>query len=743
MLAKVALTLVLLTPASLGAQPMAAAPEPRRVVIVYDERTDLPGLAILDAGLVQTLTDGSSGAVEIYRESLDLSRFGAGAHLDLKREYLRAKYAAKKIDVVIAAMGPSLDFVLQHAETTFPGVPIVFCGIDRRELAGRMLPDNVTGVLVRREFAPTLEIALKLHPNTTRVVFVGGAGEFDARLVAQARGELRPYEDRLAITYLTTLSLRDLLAELATLPPQTLVLYATMFQDAAGESFVPHDVAERVAATATAPVYGFLDQYIGRGIVGGRLYSLEQHGQQAAAIAQQILAGARPSELPLKEGGAAIDLFDWRQLQRWGLREEQLPAGSTIRFKETGLFEQYPWQIAGAALLVVLQTAMIAALLLNRARRRRMEDALKEERRRYALASAAGAVGIWDWNFETNELFIDESLKSLLGFGDDEISSRPDDWGSRVYPQDVPLAAAGIQACVDGRSDIYEIEHRMLHKDGSVKWMLSRGSAIRAQDGRLRRMVGTKVDITERKAAEELVRESEMVLRASHQEIQVLAGRLIASQENERARIARELHDDLSQQIAGLAIALSGMRRRINDLPDAGEIPGEVASLQKRTHGLADIIRRISHSLHPSMLEHAGLVASVRGYCEEIDGQQPIAVSFTSEGDFDTMAGDAALCLYRVTQESLRNAVTHSHALHVRVHLERMDDQAALTVADDGRGFDVEAAVRRGDGLGLVSIVERVRLAGGTVSIVTENKKGTRVRVQLPVTRPVSEAAPG
>ena len=125
--------------------------------------------------------------------------------------------------------------------------------------------------------------------------------------------------------------------------------------------------------------------------------------------------------------------------------------------------------------------------------------ALDESAQRYRLASTAGAVGVWDWNFDANELYVDPGLKALLGFEDAEISNRPDDWGSRVHPADLAVSAARVTACIDGDTDVYEIEHRMLHKDGSVRWFLSRGSAIRGADGALQRLVGTKVDITERK----------------------------------------------------------------------------------------------------------------------------------------------------------------------------------------------------------------------------------------------------
>ena len=394
-----------------------------------------------------------------------------------------------------------------------------------------------------------------------------------------------------------------------------------------------------------------------------------------------------------------------------------------------GVWEAYRPQVIG---LIVLQTALIAALLLQQISRRRVETALRESREQYLLASAAGAVGIWDWDIEKNTLFIDVRLKSILGFADSEISTRPDDWGSRVHPEDLPASTAAVQACIDGASDTYQVEHRMIHKDGGIKWMLSRGSAIRGPDGKLRRLVGTKVDITERRNAEEASRESRAILEASNRENHDLAGRLITSQEGERARLARDLHDDLSQQLAGLSIALSAFRRRLTAAQHVDDLQTELTALQMRTLGIADNIRRLSHDLHPSVLQHAGLVTALRDHCADIGRWHRVDVALSVDGDFASTDPGAALCLYRVAQEALRNVVAHAAARRVEVRLLRAGHEAQLTIADDGRGFDIRETGRKGSGLGLVSIAERVRLAGGSVSIVTELSKGTRVSVQIP-----------
>ena len=409
-----------------------------------------------------------------------------------------------------------------------------------------------------------------------------------------------------------------------------------------------------------------------------------------------------------------VPMFDWRQLQRWGISESQLP-------------------LVGAGLVLVLQTLLIGALILQRGRRRRTELALLESQRRYGLATGAGALGVWDWNFETQELYVDPVLKSLLGFGDAEISKRPEDWGARVHPDDVPAAAARVQACVEGESETYEIEHRMLHKDGSTKWFLSRGSAMRRADGTMRRLVGTKVDITERKRAEETIRESEAALQISHREIHHLAGRLIEAQDAERARVARDLHDDVSQQLAGLSIAFSGLTRRVAALPGSENVERDLWVLQQRTLMLTESVRHLSHDLHPSVLRHVGLVSALTDYCAELARVHGVAITCSAEGDFECLTPDAALCLYRIAQEALRNVAAHAGASMADVRLRRIGESGELTIADDGRGFDRAASHTKSKGLGLVSITERVRLAGGTLSIETELKKGTRLRVQIPV----------
>jgi PAS domain S-box-containing protein len=241
----------------------------------------------------------------------------------------------------------------------------------------------------------------------------------------------------------------------------------------------------------------------------------------------------------------------------------------------------------------------------------------------------------------------------------------------------------------------------------------------------------------ERRHAAQTLRESEGALRASYTQVQDLAGKLITAQEVERSRIARDLHDDVNQQIAGLSIALSNVKRRLRNGVDPS-VEDEIARLQQRTNHVATVIRQLSHDLHPGVLQHAGLVAALKGHCGEFSCQHGIDVTFSPVESVEGVPSDIALCLYRVAQEALRNIALHADAQAVKVSLNASTSAIELTIADDGRGFHADE-VRRGRGLGLISLDERVRLLGGELQINPAQRRGTELRAWIPLGRHENE----
>lgn len=234
--------------------------------------------------------------------------------------------------------------------------------------------------------------------------------------------------------------------------------------------------------------------------------------------------------------------------------------------------------------------------------------------------------------------------------------------------------------------------------------------------------------VQEQAAAARLLVTSETALRASVGQVRDLAGRLISAQEAERAHIARELHDGVSQHVAAMAIALSAMK---SGPPERNaKIEQEVERLQSHTAALFESVRDLSHQLHPSVLRRAGLVTAMQSLCAAVSEHHEIRITLRAD-DIGSVPEVPALCIYRVTQEALRNAVAHSGAQSISVVLGREGDRLMLSITDDGRGFDPATARRRG-GLGLVSIEERVRLEQGDL-VVDSNASGTRITAWLPL----------
>jgi len=261
------------------------------------------------------------------------------------------------------------------------------------------------------------------------------------------------------------------------------------------------------------------------------------------------------------------------------------------------------------------------------------------------------------------------------------------------------------------------IEHEVVLPDGGAGWQRWTNHAICDASGKVVEFQAIGHDITQRRRAEE-------ALRASLQKVQELAGRLIAAQESERSRIAGELHDDFGQRLAAISLGLSLLRRKSDS-----EARLQIESLQRGLAELADEIRDLSHELHPGVLRHGGLGPALSARAAEFSRHHGIEVAVDAQDD-GPMPADLALCLYRVAQEALQNVARHAHATRAEVVLRRERAGVWMTVTDDGRGFDPRAA---SSGLGLISLEERVRQAGGSLIIESKPLRGTRMRIDVPI----------
>lgn len=269
-----------------------------------------------------------------------------------------------------------------------------------------------------------------------------------------------------------------------------------------------------------------------------------------------------------------------------------------------------------------------------------------------------------------------------------------------------------------------------------LEYSLDIGDEERHYEARLIGMEDDKTlsivrDVTDRQLASQALKDSQQKLDQSHTHVRSLLGRLIDVQESERRRISRELHDDLSQKIATLSVAISRLKRRL-PLSDT-EIINELDDLRQKTNSLTNEIRRLSHQLHPAVLEHLGLVTALESYIGHFQDEEQIDVRLTAELGEERVPFQTSICIYRVAVEALRNVSRHSGAASAVISLRRENGSLELRVSDSGKGFDIDA-FRKGGGLGLVSIEERLRLLHGTCEIHSSPQKGTTLVARVPLT---------
>ena len=703
----------------------AQTPRQKRVLVVYAMRPESPAFAIQERlyrqGLATAVND-----VDYFSETLDVQRFGDPAYREAFVDYVRRKYQRRNFDLIIANGPADLALVTEIRPELSPDAPIVFSGVPTRTIP------NSTGVWYPIEMKRSLDLALQIQPETRHAFVVCGASDTDKYYETVFRGEVTSLPRGVAITYLCGRPLPTLAETLAHLPEQSIIFYISMAMDELGNNYVVAESAERLAAAANAPIYSWNATF--PGIFGGQLLSTEVVTQSTVDLALRVLGGEPADSIPVAEVDASVAQIDWRQLARWNVSERQVPPGVIMQFREPSFFARYRRYIIGAGALIVLQSGLIAGLLIQLKRRRQAEQSLRESERslreserHFRMMADTAPVLIWRSGGDSTCDFFNKPWLDFRGRTLEQ--EQGSGWMEGVHPDDLERCRHGRHAS-DIPDKLVQKEYRLRRADGEYRWVLDVGVARYDDAGRFAGFIGSAIDITERKRAEESYRASEAALRMSYQQNQDLAGRLINAQEEERTRIARDLHDDVSQQLAGVGIMLSGLRRQFKS-GTASDIDKVMASLQERTTALAHAIRHVSHDLHPGVLKHAGLAAAVMHHCAEVQRHHSLTVNVSTPDDLDTLDFRIALCLYRVTQEALTNIVRHARATAASVELARTDAVIDLRVVDDGIGF--VATERTPTGLGLRSIDERVRLVGGTVCVQSQPGRGTHLVVQIPL----------
>lgn len=512
----------LILPATLSAQSNKRTP---RILVLYWDNKDFPGNIRFDESFKAALQAQLGRDFEYYPEYLETTRF-PGQDQSFFHDYLRQKYAGRPIDVLVANADPPLNFLLTHRAELFPNAPIVFVSNDPPGADKLADGAGMTGLKHQSTHRQTLELALNLHPQTKRVFVISGSVEKDKRFEVVARRELKSFENRIEIEYLTDLPLNELTLRVASLPHDSIALYIwQQANDEQGRLLETFDVIGRIAPASSVPVYGLGSGNLGQGIVGGYLVGPQNNGKKVGEISLRILNGMLARDIPV-EGAPAVAMFDWRALKRWGINESSLPAGSTVSFREFSVWDRYKWYILALIAAILIEATLIARLLYTQIKRRQAEQETKRsnelaqmshQRLQETVSNVPGIVWEASYDPKTKErktTFISDYVQAMLGYTPDEWLAQPPGFGMEIMVEEDREAAAAAtdEALSTGKDSV--AQHRWRAKDGRIIWVETHMSAVLNRDGKPEGVRGVSLDITERRLAEETVQKTQETNRA-------------------------------------------------------------------------------------------------------------------------------------------------------------------------------------------------------------------------------------
>jgi PAS domain S-box-containing protein len=684
----------------------------KRLLIVYPDSSESQAAVVASEAVRSRLSQLSSGlTVQTHTEFLDRTQFPGQEHKDRFVHYLTDKYRVAKPDALLAFGADSLEAVRSYRQALGTNIPIVFCVLPPAGVAVEVEPD-MAGIVSEHDVTKTVALARALQPAARALVVVAGAADFDRKGARIAQQQLAGIEKQLKTRYLIGQPDATVHDELANVAHDTIILLLSKLTEGPGRG--SGDAAAIIAA-ANAPIYAPYSTYFGRGIVGGYMDTFEGMGTQTADLVLGILTNpAAPAGGPIKSTSQLFRV-DARQLERWGLSAQKLPADTVVAYTTPSLWQSHPRIVTATLAMFAAMASVLTALLVQIGRRKLAEANLKDSERRMRFAAAAADIGLWHYDIRTQRLWSSKHCRAMLGLP----ARDPLTTGaliSRVHPDDRHVARATIRAATFGTLTDGESEFRVLWPNGETRWLQARGRTYLDENGEPARASGIFRDVTNYKIAQ--------------LEAKQLSQRVLSIQDDERQRIAQDLHDSTSQHLAAIGlnlIALKGAKGSCSVLEDI-ENSLEEASKELRT---------FTYLLHPPALADDGLIGTLARYVEGFRRRTGLMVTLRSQGSIDELSRPAQESILRVVQEALANVHRHADAACAQVNLRRIGNRLHVVIRDDGIGLKAAGTAaqeaRLPTGLGIAGMTARMRQLGGSLK-VRSKPRGTIVHALVPMT---------
>jgi len=706
--------------------------EPKNILVLFSFRPTLPVAYKWDEGIRSIFKAEPNLKVDIHIEYLDLSRFNDPNYVKMIYSVFRHKYFESKPDLVIAVYEPALDFLISHQEDLFPGVPIVFGGVERVFIESQGNMPGITGVFQCNSYIKTLETALSLHPKTHNIRIFVGAGMLEQSWAMAARKAYVRYEDKYDFVYVPVRSTEDLQKKVAELPPNTLILYLPILKDGSGKTHVAIDVISRISEVSTAPIYGFWKDILGYGIVGGYLSSFEEEAKAVAKISLRIMKGARAADIPPIDTPGMRYMFDWKQLKRWSISEDRLPPGSTLMFKEFSIWDEHKVQIIGVSALIIFQALIITYLLHQRRIKRKVEQSYRTV-----------ADYTYDWEYWRNTdgslQYVSPSSERISGYPAQDFMDSPSLLQDIIVPED--RATWDEHHCsVQKEMKPEEIQFRIKRPDGEIRWIEHACQPVFDHKGNYQGIRASNRDITKR----ELYRTETHQLRSelAHMDRIVTINTLTAA-----------LAHEINQPLAAIrSYAQAAHRFMDKDKPDFDNMRKALEGIVSDNKRAAAVINRLRDlvkkgAVHRDPLEINSVINDVVSLMNSELVLRNASIALDLHPDLPVVQGDS-IQLQQVLINLLSNA------------LDAMEDQPAdtriikissryknpngiiVSISDSGKGISpdkidavfnaFETTKAQGTGLGLAICKSIIEAHGGKIWGENRSDRGTVFSFSLP-----------
>jgi two-component system, cell cycle sensor histidine kinase and response regulator CckA len=468
------------------------------------------------AGIRQTFSEEAPEA-ELLVERLDAKRHSKLEHLSLFKEILREKYGHgdHQPNLVMVLDNPALDFLVNIRRELFPGIPVVFAGINNFTPELLQGQEGITGVAEVQDMACTVALALSLHPNIRRILAVHDHTTSGLAVKRDMMAAMEHSEGRVQIDFTPEITMESLRATLRNLPEDSVAMILSFVTDSQGKTFSRKESTELITSASPVPVYAMHETRMGFGILGGYLLSGEEHGRQAAELALRVLNGENPASIPVVQSRSRL-LFDFRVLQRFGISESRLPEGSTVLFKSVTLYQRYQWWIWGTLAIFAIESALIFRLVVQRRRSRVAEASLRESETKFRELSESITEVFWIGSTDYRHVhYISPAYEVLWGRPASELLQDGLAWVKSILDEDRESILSTIpDDGFDWSSELRFPDYRIRRPDGSIRWISARAHPIRMPDGSVSAIAGIAEDITERKQAEVAIFHSEKRLKS-------------------------------------------------------------------------------------------------------------------------------------------------------------------------------------------------------------------------------------